>query len=120
MTLTRQEIFSKGKNHLITQNQKSVDEDEGCCYRGLNGLQCLVGCFIPDDKYSSDLEGYSVVNGTKTLNHKLIKALEGIVDVTDFHFLNELQKIHDYNRVSEWKDELKKFAFKYDLSYDGI
>lgn len=54
--MNRQEVFDKVVNHLLTQNQKSIDESSQCMYRGINGLMCAVGCLIPDEFYNKDLE----------------------------------------------------------------
>lgn len=47
-------------DHLAKQRAKSSElSDEGatfCAYRGKEGTMCAVGCLIPDELYSPDLE----------------------------------------------------------------
>lgn len=45
------EMIMKGNNGTCSQ------DDEACLYRGPDGNKCVVGCFIPDDKYSPRMEG---------------------------------------------------------------
>lgn len=70
---------------------KSVSDTntEECLYRGPNGVKCAVGMFIPDDRYSPDMEN---------------KSAEGLLErhdyVTQFLPLNlrrmdDLQCVHD-------------------------
>jgi hypothetical protein len=57
-----QEIFDIVATHLFAQGERSmVDKATGysvvCAYRGVEGRSCAVGCLIPDDLYSTDMEG---------------------------------------------------------------
>ena len=40
------EVFELIKNHLLTQNKKSVDVIGQCMYRNSTGLSCAVGCLM--------------------------------------------------------------------------
>lgn len=104
--MNKEEVFLKVQEHLLTQNKRSITELT-CQYRTYNGLKCAIGCLIPPNLYSKDLEG-------KDVNHKLIldvleKAL-GPLSAEDIHFLSELQRIHDGNIVEDWPRLLKNFA----------
>jgi hypothetical protein len=103
---TNLEMFDYIANHLLTQNAKSkLDKKEDgfdvCRYRSGKGRTCAVGCLIPINKYSIDLEGHDV-EGTK------ISVFLG--DILDFTFsitlLKLLQLIHDRLPPSAWKSEL--------------
>jgi hypothetical protein len=92
-------LFEKIKTHLLTQNEKSVDEDGICMYRGLNGLMCAAGCLIPDSEYnpadeetsSSDIDFFrSTFNDDE---NELIKAF---------------QMLHDRYVPSEWPYQISK------------
>lgn len=43
--------------HLAKQQQVSMKESGGCWYRGEGGMKCAVGCLIPDEAYSDNIEG---------------------------------------------------------------
>ena len=44
-----QEVFDFVAIHLLTQNEKSGD-DQVCYYRSPTGLKCAAGCLIADDE----------------------------------------------------------------------
>lgn len=64
---TNQEIFDIAATHLLTQNKQSTAirldsygrSQTVCLYRGPNGLMCGIGPFIPDEKYTPEMEGNS-------------------------------------------------------------
>ena len=55
--MNRQEIFDKIYLHLIEQGRKSIDSDGQCMYRSPDGDKCAIGCLIPDELYTPELEG---------------------------------------------------------------
>ena len=61
---TIQETFNLVWAGLAAQNwQPSMDKSQGaeaCAYRGEEGRKCAAGILIPDDRYSSEFEGYTV------------------------------------------------------------
>lgn len=56
---TKQETFDTVVSHLRRQGRCAMDRLT-CVYRAENGDRCAAGCLIPDDLYSSNLEGLSV------------------------------------------------------------
>jgi hypothetical protein len=105
--MTNQELFSRVRNHLLTQQHKSLDAFGDCMYRGPDGLQCAIGCLIPDEKYDRDFEQRRVTNTT-------IREAAGITsDQTDLAI--SLQNVHDGYSVDEWPDALQKVAVNYGL-----
>lgn len=56
--MTNQEIFDKVATHLLSQGKRSALGGVGCAYRGDGGLQCAIGCLIPDELYRYELEGW--------------------------------------------------------------
>jgi hypothetical protein len=92
--LNNQEIFDKVSEHLINQGCKSVsvkDNNSFCCmYRGKNGNMCAVGCLIPDELYSPDMENKSP---EYLLNS--FPVLKKILKRSSISILTELQTIHD-------------------------
>lgn len=88
--MTRQEMFDTAVRGVISQGAPSLSEIGECLYRGPNGLRCAAGWLIPDDKYSSALEGRSV----DTLVEK------GIFPIRQREFLDALQCAHDKATMS--------------------
>ncbi len=110
--MTRQEIFSKIRKHLLTQMEKSeahtdrVNPANGepinmCLYRGPDGLKCAIGALIPDEAYKPDMEGMGV--------DSIIAAIPG-ASTEDGTFLLDLQELHDEYMPNEWAGKLGDFA----------
>lgn len=110
--MTRQEIFTKVKNHLLTQNRRAMQRLV-CRYRTDEGLKCAIGCLIPDNLYTAKIEFITVDF-----------LCEGIVEGFDYlkqfdkSFLRRLQVIHDNVDVENWESELKAFARLENLVFD--
>lgn len=112
--MTRQQIFTKVKNHLLSQNAKAMGKYATCMYRTAEGLKCAVGCLIPDDVYTSRIEHKTVEN----LCDGAVKEFTFLKDF-DKNFLRRLQVIHDNAEVKDWEKELKAFATLENLVYDN-
>ena len=118
--MNKREIFDKVRDHLLAQNAKSLTYGS-CLYRGPDGTKCAVGCLIPDDLYSSQMEGAAIFSGD-TLEgvdkndyryRNKILLLEALlksgVDVNDggvIYMLGRLQSIHDSIDVEFWAENL--------------
>jgi len=122
--MTRQEIFDKVAKHLLTQNAKARGDVEtggpsGCLYYDSEtGRKCAIGCLIPQDQYDPRMEDQGCVNN----NEMVIDVLKSIgIDCgcngADYFFIQSLQKIHDNNAVSVWKNRLITFAASWDLDF---
>ncbi len=88
--MTKQKIFEKAAKHLFRQGERSVEAGDVCRYRGRGGMKCVVGVFIPDDRYSPVLEGRDVSDLLRHHPNVLPRALkphEGM--------LIRLQGLHD-------------------------
>ena len=98
---TRIEIVETVTKHLLAQGKKSK-ESEGtkCLYRGPNGLQCAIGCLIPDDMYKSwfDDQGYIDMTIAAAAN----------ISPDDIDLARRLQKIHDEMDVEQWLPALEE------------
>lgn len=66
--MTTQETFDTVFRHLVKQGRRSMTtqasygenrDTERCSYRGKGGTSCAIGCLIPDELYSPDIEGKS-------------------------------------------------------------
>lgn len=63
--------------------------DPNCNYRGVGDNKCAVGCFIPDNLYNANMEGYGIGN-------LLIKFPDlNRVMPLPFRALEQLQATHD-------------------------
>lgn len=129
--LTKQEIFDRVAEHLLTQMEKSgvVDETCGygfrCLYRGPNGLKCAAGALIPDELYDPCIEDVSI-ESDKTGDFITSETLRLLVSIREKcgieeekDFVRELQKIHDEFAPEYWEIELKELAKENDLEYKG-
>lgn len=119
--MTNQELYTKVRNHLLTQNQKSlmvrngkVDPNEHvCAYRGLNGLRCAIGILIPQTNYQKVFED-------KTISVPSIQAAIPSVDwSTQECLLTSLQLVHDEYEVGEWKLRLDRVARDFQLQVEA-
>jgi hypothetical protein len=84
---TNQTLFDTVVRHLWAQG-KRVHLNGNCKYRAPGGLKCAVGCLIPDDKYTADMDN-PTDNGLETVMPKA-----GISMRHEF-LLAELQIAHD-------------------------
>jgi len=126
--VTRREIFEKIKKHLLSQGKQSMKEElvgNGCAYRGEDGLKCAIGCLIPDELYSLEIERdiVDLRSHYKFFWIPFIKHL-GIEDSDEtIHFLSDLQRIHDHEKVEDWEssfDELEKEYFPLDKTGSDV
>lgn len=97
---TAQEVFDQVASHLLTQKNKSQDEELSCRYRGNDGASCAAGCLISDSEYNEIMEGQTWQ--TLVYNKRVPEA--------HMYLIDELQATHD--RVAEglWKLQLELVA----------
>lgn len=119
--MTPQQIFNKVVHHLMTQGCKSKDEARSLCmYRGPNGTSCAVGCLIPDDKYSEDLEEIPIggICNDDASSQQILDALPFEVTPLIESLLIELQHTHDSYRVEDWPNKFTDLASQFSLDLD--
>lgn len=113
--MNRQEIYTRVKAHLLTQNAKArLPDDRGCAYRDSLGRKCAIGCLILDEHYTPFLEGA----GVRSDQVQAALAKSGIkfnANSVDEAFLQQLQGIHDNDSVVDWPRLLTRFAKQYNL-----
>jgi hypothetical protein len=84
---TLQEAFDTVCEHFADQKERALIDGD-CAYRGDNGLQCGVGCLIPDSQYEPYFDNMS----TPLLEvANKVPALRGL----PFSFLRDVQDAHD-------------------------
>ena len=92
-------IFSKVEAHLLKQMRRSTVQGV-CRYKTeCDGmvLRCAIGSLIPDDLYTEDIEGNSVVGIRTWLKSR------NICSDDNFILLEFLQDIHDSFPPESWK-----------------
>jgi hypothetical protein len=123
--MTLQQIFSRVREHLLTQKQKSlsVNDSTACAYRGHGGLSCAVGCLIPDEYYTPEIEGLAIepswsAPAAAVRRLRRILRLSGIPvrNAQALRLLQELQVVHDECDPDRWAAHLKEIGQKFDLA----
>ncbi len=116
--LTLQEIFTRTKQHLLTQGEQATylndDCDGACAYRIVREgklLKCAGGYWIPDDQYHENMEERGVKGLDFFLENFTTKQL---------HFIDSLQILHDMNPPEIWEEKLRERAERYNLSYEDV
>lgn len=106
---TAQEVFDQVALHLLTQGERSINEEGNCAYRGRMGLKCAGGCLIGDDEYDERMENKSWNSG---------RMAEFGVPKAHKQLILSLQVIHDnhFKTLKELTKTLKTFAFNQRLS----
>jgi hypothetical protein len=107
--MTTQEIYDIVKKHLLVQNAASMFEEGICAYRDATGRKCAVGCLIPDEKYSSDIEGHNIFDDD-------VQQACGVTDPKQVKLLYDLQCIHDTVDPGDWSYRLALVADEHNLT----
>lgn len=107
--MDNQTAFDRVATHLLAQNEKATDNKSGhCVYRAPDGRKCAIGALIPDDKYTSEMEG--------KMPEQLHNTWGLFGNEVNIELLDDLQDCHDNFQVSEWRDTLYNLASVYDLT----
>jgi hypothetical protein len=97
---TDRDVFEFIKNHLLTQGERSIMEDETtCAYLGAEGKKCAVGALIREDIYHYSIE-------EKPVNHSLVRSAvtKSVPNwIINIEMLGELQSIHDGTSDFDWE-----------------
>lgn len=114
--MTDQTMFDTVVAHLLTQNSVSVSTTGACVYRGPDNKKCAIGCIIPDEMYTVDLEGKEV---NLLVNNPLFSVeLTTYLSQFNLGLLVRLQQIHDAHNPSSWYTKLEKVAAHFDLNFN--
>ena len=111
MEFVYKEVFEKVKNHLLKQNERSIDNGT-CLYRDGQGRRCAIGCLIPDENYNIYLE-------KRNVHERAVREALPFdrIDEHQMDFLECLQWIHDKREVSMWEKALKELAIEHSIEY---
>ncbi|ANS05323.1 hypothetical protein [uncultured Mediterranean phage] len=129
--LTLQQLFNRVGKHLLTQLQQSTNPHEDqpgktvCLYRNRSGLQCAIGCLIPDTHYHPGMEDRPVRSLLDDPAGPTLDAARLAHNIQDLsRLLSSLQTAHDgalanrrpsyYRKV--WSGDLATIARRQNLS----
>lgn len=116
--MTNLEIIDKVTEHLLKQNQQAINSIGLCVYRTNDGLKCAVGCLIPIDKYTPEIENAvpCVPTPDSPFNDFLLYRILHNIGITDeqMPILRKLQIIHDDESPLSWEHDLKDLRREYE------
>jgi hypothetical protein len=105
--MTKQQLFDTVATHLLTQRRRSTRKSF-CAYRGRDGLRCAIGCLIPDERYTPNLEGKSAEQADVRRAAGLRRGQGTLA--------TDLQNLHDTLPVNQWHTKLYDIAHNHGLS----
>jgi hypothetical protein len=120
--LSKQEIYQKVRNHLLTQNWRSTDDNDRPLFYGPWGHKCAIGCLIAEEHYQQQIEGTGVCllfprsrghikrSSEQCLADALIQSGVNVDDESVVNLLVELQDVHDVIPIERWTSELDAIA----------
>lgn len=124
---TMQHEFDAVVEHLFKQG-RPAKQKHFCKYRTEDGLSCAVGCRIPDEMYTDDMEARNasyLIDGFNDGKYSLPSELPAYKDM-----FTELQRVHDgwpnvgslehpmYHK-GDLDEELQRVAIKFGLTYNS-
>ena len=110
--MDRQGIFDTVARHLLTQQEKALNENGFCVYLDEAGRKCALGCLIPD--------GHPAQHDHEPATPSDLHEEYGFFEKENIPFLNALQRIHDNNPPYSWKARLGYLAVDYNLSEEVL
>lgn len=121
--IPKQQTFDTVVAHLRRQNAQSM-LGESCAYRGDGGLKCAVGCLIPDDRYTTDIEygipAWDPQDVPKAPSLAVAALLRDLGH--DLELCRQLQMVHDNDIVypnGEYEIRLEEIAEMHGLLYSA-
>ena len=116
-------IFDKSAAHMLTQNQKSRDNQGYLCYQGVNGdgefVMCPVGALISASNYIKAFEWREFDSPSNSSVAKAIERSLGFeLGKDDVSIIKSLKKIHDTKEPASWKRCLYNLAMRKEIKTD--
>lgn len=109
--VSKQEVFEYIVNHLVTQNERSLNKERFCAYRGINNLKCAAGCLIADDEYYPEMEDEAWYEIADDFN----------VPCDHGYLIDQLQTIHDMHYPFKgWLEKVRVLGEKEGLNVEFI
>ena len=104
--MDKQAIFNKVVQHLRAQKSQAIDV-LGCLYRTEDGKKCAIGCLIPDELYTPNIERLGVRSLPVAFLQKCIPGYSP----DDEGLLARLQRVHDNPfTIDELEERLQRVA----------
>ena len=99
--MTNQEAFDKVWEHFVVNGGPFSRSDNagGCAYRGDGGARCAMGVLIPDEMYSTDMEG--------TRASSVIEKFPALKGLVDGRFADKLQGCHDDTSTPNFRNDIE-------------
>ena len=117
--MTDQQLFDTVATHLLTQRKAAIGKNGDCLYRkarrkGAAPLTCAIGCLIPEEKYSPEMEGYSLndnigLSDNTAARVEMIRRAAGL-SPRQIPLGRALQDLHDETPVRTWEAGLRRIA----------
>lgn len=108
---TDQSLFETVARHLFSQGRKAM-EGQSCRYRTEDGLMCAVGCVLPDELYSEELEG-----STAPILFDVLPEFSKMFTPVQKNLLTSLQWVHDDEANWDTSETLMKALIGTGASY---
>jgi len=104
-TMTKQELFDKVYIGLSNQGwMRSVNSNNGCSYRGVNGAKCAAGHILPDEEYTPECD---LGGGLTVRQHPYFANNFNAITIS---FIGAMQRLHDMNITDNMKSAFEEFA----------
>lgn len=134
--MSLQATFDAVATHLLKQYKRAQysatpDAPPTLMYRTPDGLMDAIGCLIPFERYSADMEGYAFKGkgtweqydsngGLNKLRMALEFTLDNPRDEKTLRLLTDLQNVHDAHEPKFWFDRLHATARTWRLNEDTL
>lgn len=111
--MNAQELFDKVTKHLLTQKVRATGSNGLCKLRDDQGRSCAIGCLIPDNKYTPEMEEQW---------HNPIAILSSFIDINEenLELLHQLRDLHDHTEPKIWRHKLEQLAKRFNLSTENL
>ncbi len=119
--MTPQEIFDRVTEHLLAQGRACKSQEDSSCFYRMGPLRCAVGCLIPDERYSPELEGFEL-DGVGRVAEALVDVIptHGAQRRTALGVLRALQNCHHQVHPKNWPKRLERVAEVYVLAMPEV
>jgi len=101
---TEQEIINQVSENLVRQNEKCVDENGLCVFRGKNNMKCAAGHLISDKEFDNLIQ----IDGISNNSGWLALICKGVAPKKHGRLIICLQQIHDTSPKERWGENFKR------------
>lgn len=114
--MTTQEAYEAIREYFSRPDAVLARDEYGdCLYRTPEGNKCAVGCLIPDEVYTPDMEGVGI-DSLLDCGERPVRPLCQTLAGVDRHFLSAAQESHDgAEDVESFLADLDWLAQRYGL-----